>query len=174
MLGRKRRSSLAHYQKNAAGEYIYTGSHYRYAGPMPRKRAFGLLWALLGTGSLMCLLAGVLPVPGMTGHFYVILPYMACLVLSMGRLWSLGQLTAAGDPIRQGLYDTSRRRLPGLNLASGVLAALSAMGEGYYLILHGAGDKAPFAAGYLVLLILAGALALAGSRVLRPMVWTEE
>ena len=74
MLGPRRKSQLEYMQRNAAGEYIYVGDWYVYRGRSPRKRTLTVLWLLLGGSLGTLLLAGLLPAPGMTGRFYVILP----------------------------------------------------------------------------------------------------
>ena len=173
MLGKRRRSELELFQKNAAGEYVYTGSHYRYAGSGGRKRQFIKLWLLGGCGAAALLAAGFLPAPGSTGCFYVLIPYVAALVAVISALWALGRLTLGGDPIREPIYDSASVHLPRRWAASGILEILAMAGEVLFLILHGAGDRPGVPPAYLALLgIAAGCGTLCGSQV-RRMTWDK-
>ena len=58
MSRKKKHSGLEYFQRNAAGEYIYTGKHMSYvSAEKSRKRLLLELWGL-GTAGTACLLAG--------------------------------------------------------------------------------------------------------------------
>lgn len=174
MYGKQRRSELEHIQKNAAGEYVYVGDHYRYCGETPRRRALSLLWIGAG-GSALCILgAGLLPAPGMTGYWYVTVPYVLSLAAAVSLLWGLGQISAGGEPIRAFVYDTAWRRLPRRAVLTAGLAGLSTLGMGIFLLLHGPGERLLPAAGFLGLMLGSGGLA-AGVRCYLPRLrWSKQ
>ena len=172
MFGNKRRSELEHIQRNAQGEYIYTGVLYTYRGIYPRGRAIALLWLVHVCGFAALVVAGTISVPGMNGHWYVILPYTAAIILTMSALWSLGQLTAAGEPIREYVADTACKRLPQRDTLTVIAAALTFIGEGVYLILHG--ENTLQSVIYLILILLAGGMFFLGRRVMSRMSWEKQ
>lgn len=165
MSRKKRRSKLELFQRNAAGEYIYTGGHMRYADAhKTRRRMLAELWASGALGTLCFLAGGFLPVPGFTGCFYVLGPYVAALIAAAGSLWTLGELTGAGDPIRQYAYDATVLRLPVWSMIAGIAGGLCLLGEGLYLIRNGGGlgTAAAFlaleAAGTMAMLLFRGVI----------------
>lgn len=79
---KKKRAYLDDFEKDLNGNYQYRGAHYRYAGEHPHSRALALLWLFCGSGAALTVGAGALP--GATAHapVYLLLPYMAALVLA--------------------------------------------------------------------------------------------
>lgn len=172
MSRKKRRSKLELFQRNAAGEYIYTGGHMRYAdAKKPRRRMLAELWAMGLLGTLCFLAGGFLPVPGFTGCFYVLGPYVAALIAAAGSLWTLGELTGAGDPIRQYVYDATVLRLPVWALIAGITGGMCVLGEGLYLIKNGGGLG--IAAAFLVLEAVGTTAMLLFRSTIRRGKWTE-
>ena len=172
MFGKKRRSELDFIKRNAQGEYIYTGGYYEYSGDRPRKRVMALLWISNVCGLAAAVGAGVLPVPGMSGHWYVIIPYTAVLILAMSALWSLGQLTLAGDPIREYVFGTACKRLPMRELMTAGVGALTFVGEGAYLLIHG--GNVTESVIYMALMLCGAALFFLGWRTASAMSWDRQ
>ena len=172
MLSKRRRGELDRIQRNAAGEFIYTGLWYVYQGGLPRKRMLAELWIFCGGAVLAILAAGLLPAPGMSGCWYVPVPYVLCLAAAASALWSLGQLTAAGDPVREHVRETGCRRIPMRLLAAAALAAFTALGEGIYLLRSGGVSGLSLA--FLGLMLLSGGLALIGRSRAARMKWAEK
>ena len=91
-------------------------------------------------------------------------PYVAALIAAAGSLWTLGELTGAGDPIRQYAYDATVLRLPVWSLIAGIAGGLCLLGEGLYLIRNGGGlgTAAAFlaleAAGTMAMLLFRGVI----------------
>ena len=79
---KKKRAYLDDFEKDLNGNYQYRGAHYRYAGEHPHSRVLALLWLFCGSGAALTVGAGALP--GATAHapVYLLLPYMAALVLA--------------------------------------------------------------------------------------------
>ena len=119
----KRHSKLEYFQRNAAGEYIYTGKHMSYVSTeKSRKRLLLELWGLGTAGTICLLLSGFLPLRSFRGCFYVLLPYMIALVAAISCLWTIGELTGGGDPLRQYVHDATVLKLPGRAMVSAVAA----------------------------------------------------
>ena len=80
---KKKRAYLDDFEKDLNGNYQYRGAHYRYAGEHPHSRVLALLWLFCGGGAALTVGAGALP--GATAHapVYLLLPYMAALVLAL-------------------------------------------------------------------------------------------
>ena len=170
MSARRRRGELDDIRRNAAGEYVYTGELYVYRGQRPRIRTLAELWCLAGGAALTALAAGLLPAPGMTGCWYVPVPYVLGLVSLAAALWALGRLSFGGDPIRAYIAENAGKSLPRRLLAAVALLTLALLGEGFYLLRHGAAD----ALGYLVL--TGGSLLVAVCALLRQrrMKWEKQ
>lgn len=98
MSRKNKHSKLEYFQRNAAGEYIYTGAHMTYVSEgKSRKRLLTELWGL-GIGGGICLLAGgFLPIESFRGCFYVLLPYIVALVAAFSCLWTISELTGGGS-----------------------------------------------------------------------------
>ena len=124
------------------GQYIYTGTLFRYAGESPRKTGLLVQWLLLGAGTLCLVIAGMLPAPGMQGGWYVSVPYVLCLISAAAQLWALGRVAMAGDPIRRYVYEGPCQRLPRLAVLSivlcGVVLLVMSVAAGVVMIVYGA------------------------------------
>ena len=66
----KRHSKLEYFQRNAAGEYIYTGKHMSYVSTEKSRKRLLLELGGLGTAGTICLLlSGCLPLRRFRGCF---------------------------------------------------------------------------------------------------------
>ena len=168
----KRHSKLEYFQRNAAGEYIYTGKHMSYVSTeKSRKRLLLELWGLGTAGTICLLLSGFLPLRSFRGCFYVLLPYMIALVAAISCLWTIGELTGGGDPLRQYVHDATVLKLPGRAMVSAVAALACISGEIVSCALNGAdGEIGALIAFCLLLAVGAGAMVLLRRRI-RGAVW---
>ncbi len=168
----KRHSKLEYFQRNAAGEYIYTGKHMSYVSTeKSRKRLLLELWGLGTAGTICLLLSGFLPLRSFRGCFYVLLPYMIALVAAISCLWTIGELTGGGDPLRQYIHDATVLKLPGRAMVSAVAALACISGEIVSCALNGAdGEIGALIAFFLLLAVGAGAMVLLRRRI-RGAVW---
>lgn len=172
MSRKKRHSRLEYFQRNAAGEYIYTGKHLTYVSTeKSRKRLLLELWGL-GTAGMICLLlCGFLPLRSFRGCFYVLVPYMIALIAAFSCLWTIGELTGGGDPLRQYVHDATVLKLPGRAMVSAVAALACILGEIVSCALNGAdGEIGALIAFFLLLAVGAGAMVLL-YRCIRGAVW---
>ena len=172
MSRKKRHSRLEYFQRNAAGEYIYTGKHLTYVSTeKSRKRLLLELWGL-GTAGMICLLvSGFLPLRSFRGCFYVLLPYMIALVAAISCLWTIGELTGGGDPLRQYVHDATVLKLPGRAMVSAVAALIGMLGEAVSCILNGADGTVGVLAAFFLLMAIGTAAMVLLYRCIRGAVW---
>ncbi len=170
-----RRAYLNDFYKDASGQYVYGGNLYRYCGEgKTRRRLLSELWLLCGGGALAVLIGGCLPAPGMSGCFYVLLPYAGCLVTAVSALWALGQLTGGGDPLREYTYEVTVLKLPFRLLLAAIFAGVTFLGEILLFFLEGADRQGAAMAGLLILLLVAGGCFYAGRWVLKQSRWEKK
>ena len=171
MIGKKRRKELDYYIKTASGQYEYVGPRYRYSGETPRKKNLALLWALTVGALAVTIVCGFLPAPGMAVSWYVVVPYVLNLVLSIAVLMALGKMTGEGDAIRAYVYETAWTRLPVRCVLSGILAAVAAVGHVAWSIHWGLGKRAAAAVAFIVLMAGVCALQFLAKKVTGRMSW---
>ena len=102
---KKKRAYLDDFEKDLNGNYQYRGAHYRYAGEHSHTRVLALLWLFCGGGAALTVGAGALP--GATAHapVYLLLPYMAALVLALYAVVLLVRLTRGGARVRAYIHE---------------------------------------------------------------------
>ncbi len=171
MIGKKRRKDLEYYVRTASGQYEYVGPRYRYAGETPRKKNLALLWALTAGAFAGTIVCGFLPAPGMAVSWYVVVPYVLSLVLSVAVLMALGKMTGEGDDIRAYVYETAWTRLPVRCVLSGIFAAAAAVGHIVWSIRWGVGKQAAAAFAFIVLMTGVCALQFLAKKVTDRMPW---
>ena len=86
-----KRGYLSYFVKNAAGEYIYRGKLYSLDGE--KYGPFTASVAALSLGAfLSCVASGCITAPGMTGCFYVIIPFVLEIGACVSVLWAAVRL----------------------------------------------------------------------------------
>lgn len=136
-----RRSYLRDFVRNPDGSYVYTGKTW-YADPALRRRMLLKLWALQAAMVLAVLAPGFVTTAGLQNTFYVILPYMFWLLTDLLLVYTLGNMTFGGNPLRDYVYVRSvscYRVRTALPLAG---AALTAAGLLVFLLREGGGEGA--------------------------------
>lgn len=139
-----RRAHLSSFAPTAAGEYYYTGAHYRWvSGGGSWRRAMAVRWLLAG-GAILCqILAGIIPAPGMKNCFYVILPWAGALLAAVSLAWAAARMSYWGNPLRAYVYEKTAQILPARCCATMVFSALTALLTGLYLFLDGSEQVGP-------------------------------
>ena len=151
MSRKNKHSKLEYFQRNAAGEYIYTGKHMAYVSKgKSRKRLLTELWGLGIGGGIFLLAGGFLPIESFRGCFYVLLPYIVALVAAFSCLWTISELTGGGEPMRQYVHDATVLKLPGRAMIAAVAAVLCILGQAIYCILHSGGTVGVLLAFFLL------------------------
>lgn len=167
-----RRAYLEDFKPNAAGEYIYYGTHYAWCGG--RKRPLRRLWLLSAAGFCASLVNGCIPGTGMDGRPYVVLPYVAALIGSFSQLWAVGRLSGGGDPLREYVYDATVKKLPLRAILTAVCAGVAILGELAGMIFTPFSGKIPFAILFMALETVALAAAFLLRRTILRLEWTKK
>lgn len=167
---RGRRAYLNDFERDLTGSYQYRGGHYRYAGSLPRGKALAGLWGLSVFTLAALLGAGMMDGPGLGRCGYVLIPYAAACVGAVSVVYTVGRLTANGDPLREYVLEQTVRKLPvrgGLTL---ILAALSAVGGAVFAVTGGPNWERVV---FVLLCAAAFAAQLALRRMMRDMDWQK-
>ncbi len=165
---------MNYFHKNAAGEYIYSGNYYKYATEeKPRKQAMIELWILCGVATAATLMGACIPVPGLSRYAYVLVPYVAAIITACSLLWSLGQLSAGGDPLREYVYKVTVKKLPRRTILTGFFSALTVIGEVIYLVLNRSEGKISYAIIFLVGEIIAVVSAMFARIAFSKLSWSK-
>lgn len=156
-----RRAHLDAFKKNEKGEYIYTGKLYAFDETAIRWKTavirLGAAWAVLMAAMIV---NGCIPAPGMTGCFYVLLPYAAQVVSAAALGVALLSLATAGNPLREYQYEAAVRKIPLRSRLAVVFAGVTVLGELLYLIQNGAENAAGMAVLFLILEMISCACAI--------------
>ena len=167
---RGRRAYLNDFERDLTGSYHYRGAHYRYAGSLPRGRALARLWGLSLFTLAALLGAGLLDGPGLGRCFYVLIPYAAACVGAVSVVYTVGRLTANGDPLREYVLEQTARKLPVRGGLTRLLAALSAVGGVVFILSSGPNWERVV---FVLLCAAAFAAQLALGRQMKDMDWQK-
>lgn len=138
MIRKSRKTALEHYQRNAGGEYIYTGDYMAYVEEgKTRKRAMTELWTVGAGIGILTVACGCIPAPGTQNTFYVLIPLMISILTAIACLWTLIQITGGGDPMKEYVYRESVQKMQGRFTGAACFAGLTALAELVYLVLNG-------------------------------------
>lgn len=151
-----RKAYLNDFKKNPDGTYTYQGNYRIYQGQADRLPLLKLrLCALCAGMTAALLIPGFLSVPGLSGVFYVLIPYVAALALSVSAAWALGRFCAARQPLREYIYLETLPKVPGRAAAAATAAALTIVGETFFLCQSGFHGCPAQATAFLALLAVA-------------------
>ena len=167
----KRWGYLNDYQKNAAGEYVYTGRVYVLGGG---KRYRLTLSALTFGAAAVAVGSGCINAAGLSNTFYVILPYIGEIAAVFVLCWNTVRLLTAGQQVKAHVRDALDKYLPPAALALIVCAAAGLIASPVFLILNGAEGKPFLCALYLVLKAVALTLGILARRHIRVIRWEEQ
>ncbi len=171
--GKKRQKKLDQFTKGADGAYAYTGRHYVYCGERPWKQT-RLIWLGLALLTMVpTLVMGMLPVPGLSYTGYMLLPYVAALLLSIWLVYGVARLFFWQLPLRTYVYQETVRQFPGRGYPVAVCAAISAVGEVVFLIINGH-DSLLMGMCYILAELISAAAAVVLCRLVKGTVWEEK
>lgn len=169
---RGRRAYLQYFTPTVGGGYVYNGPMVPCRTPRAaRRRLLAALGALLAAVTGCTALPGLVPVPGMQGCFYVILPWLGQLagtvfLLGAGRLvpwlWD-------ADALRRYRYEATAPKLPLRAACTAVCAGLAAVGEAVCLLRQGAGGNAGGAVLFFGCQLCAAVAAAGAGRLARRL-----
>lgn len=169
-----RRAYLNNFERNADGSYEYKGDRYRLSGEEPdEKRVFIRLLTLAGVLLVLILAEGCLPVPGLMGTVYVVIPYVIQLAGAADTCMACARLVRAEYPLREYIYESAVRKLPFRSGIVGSFAAVTFLGETIFLIRNGIGGHGKWVIAFYILQTAGFAAAIIFRRSLGGMEWVK-
>ena len=171
---KKKNAYLDDFEKDLNGNYQYRGAHYRYAGETPHGRVLTILWLFCGGGAALTVAAGALP--GATAHapIYLLLPYMAALVMALYTVVLLVRFTRGGARLRAYVHEQTAQKLPSLCIAAAVLCAAAAVGQEIALFASEKQLPAAMCGIFIIFLLAACASFAAAARFVKRTKWERE
>ena len=148
-----RREYLNDFKLQDSGEYKFEGEIYC----VQTDDWNGLrknIWFRTGLVCLLVLVSGFLPSAGMINTFYVILPYMAEVIIAALVVWGIYRMTKGTEKIRSYIYEKTYPRFHGQLFVMTILAVMVCIGEVIHLLLEGTGDKLGFTIASIIVQIL--------------------
>lgn len=174
---RGRAAKASYFVAAGNGNYVYTGPLYSLSAEAGITAKWASLRRLLFGGAIIALslLCGVLPVPGMSNTFYVIVPYAGTLIFGAVALYKAARIAYwGGDKLREYVYESTVKQFPAHTLFCAVFAGLSVIGEGLCLILERVDPaKLPLAILFLLAHAAVTALALVWRKSEAALEWTK-
>lgn len=170
---KKKRQYLSDFQQTASGEYVYTGNVFKYSGQGSYKKlrlTLGGLCLWMAAAAVIC---GCIPAAGMKNTFYVILPYLACVLSVATVCWAVVRLLMAGKSVREYILEETVGKLPLRCLFTIVFAAASALAEVIAMIFSDEKGNTGFSLLFLALAALIAGLALALRKAVASMEWEK-
>ena len=166
-----RRAYLNDIQPNLAGEYVYTGAYYVYAGKdMSFSKARSRVLFLSMLSMLALIAAGFVRAGGMGNCYYVLIPYMAEAISVFVTAGAAARLLLNGEKLREYIYGAIIPRIPKAAVCSAAFAAVGCVCIIVFIIFNGMDGPA----GEMVLLAIAKAVAIAAPLLLRKHVLSLE
>lgn len=172
---KKKRTYLDDFKKNREGRYEYQGEHYICEGGEPalrsaRRRILGVYAAVI----VCALAAGCIPAPGITGVFYVILPYAFGVVAAGSLGWTLCRFGMAGGVLRTYIYEVTVEKIPHRAILTGVLNTAAAVGGIFFILFHRGEGNMLWSALFCVLEAVAGGGAFVVLRMAGKLRWSRK
>lgn len=169
------RAYLNDFQKNIAGEYIYTGAHYAFEGEKRDwKKKLLRLWLYTVVMSVAVLAVGCIPVAGMMNTFYVILPFAATLASVFSVVWAMCRLSAGGAVLREYVYKATVLQVKPRGWLTVIFSGCAFVGECVFILLH-RGVEHPLWSGMFLLIHFAILIcALWWMKTAETLVWTKK
>lgn len=175
-LTKSRRSYYDDYKKIATGEYIYTGPKYEFTSKIGKARKRWMFEMLLFDILIFAviLVPGFLNVPGLNYCAYVLLPYVAGILVFGYLFVVLVRLAAAKELVKAWEYDKSIKPMPAATRIGMVVCIASILCETIYLIINGAAGAAINAVVFVVCHIVAAVLAVFMVKSVTNVQWKKK
>ena len=105
---------------------------------------------------------------------YLLLPYMAALVLALYAVVLLVRLTRGGTRVRAYIHEQTAQKLPSLCRATAVLCAAASAGQGVAVFAADAQLLWGMQGVFILFELLSCAAFAAAARLLKRMLWEKE
>lgn len=169
---KNKRAYLNDFEPDKEGSYAYQGKIYAYEGtPRTYRKILIRLWTDCIAALAALTVCGCIPAEGMSGCFYVLLPYVAGLICAAAHLASVWKLTRAGLSLREYVYEDLNKELPVRAMAGVVCCGITIVGELIYLF-RNAWQNLAFSLLFLTLELIAVLCCLGIKRRFEEMTWT--
>lgn len=166
---------LKHFQRDAAGRYVYMGPHKVYSdknGSWVRENIF--LWICCALPAALLIVLGLIPESGLAGNALIMAPYALSVLALFIVIWKLVRFSYAGTRMRKYVYDQTAQLLP---LYSFISAGLGAAAVICMIITLSLGTYSGSVIS-MVLYFITGAVLAAGGAVIavriRKLKWENE
>lgn len=134
----RRKAYVDDYKINEKGEYEYQGVRYEWNLSEAEGRRCFLLFRLMGPVIfVLILLAGCIPSPGVNHWPFLMIAYLAGVVVSLSLWILLWQMCGEKSPMRGHVYDETVGKMPFRIVLTVILEGASIIGEIVYIILYG-------------------------------------
>lgn len=136
---RGRAAKASYFVPTGNGNYTYIGPLYSISpeANATAKKAGARRIIICICVTVLSLVCGLLPVPGMSNTFYVIIPYAVTLIFAAVMLYKSLRIAYWGnDKLREYVYHSTVKQLPILSVFCAVFACVAIAGEGLCLILQ--------------------------------------
>lgn len=131
---KNRHSYLNDFKQNENGSYDYEGAMYAFSEKKEsRKQMLGKLCGLCALMVLGAVVNGFLPIPGLQGSAFVLLPFAVELVASISCCVAVGRIVLNGKTMREYVYQQTVMKLPGRSAIALFGAGAALLGELLYL-----------------------------------------
>ncbi len=121
-----RRAYLNDFQKDAIGNYVYTGKLYAFCGDKKQKRTYVLRTLILWGIALASTVVPELFEPvEMSRSAFLLLPWLMQLIFIALTGWSLLRMTVHDDELREYVYKATVEKLPRRSMASAITSLLT-------------------------------------------------
>ncbi len=155
-------------------ELQYSGKYYQFSGnEKKRKQLLIALWIDSLAAFFSVLAGGCIPTPGLSGSFYLLIPYVAALISGGAVLWAVAQLSLSGNPLRAYAHLLATTRLPRRALAMSISTLLCLLGQILYLCLHGSQGHSLSAVLFMVFQVFAALAAFDLRHRISRETWAE-
>ncbi len=172
---KKKWAYLEDFHKNSKGGYEYHGKYFRCVnGTEIFMRARRKMVAACVLAFVCTVAAGCIPAPGMTGTFYMILPYVLALVCTVSMGWALGRLNRGGIRLRKYIYEETVKKIPYRAGSAVILNTAAALSGLFFLIWNGMGDGGVWSFAFCVLEGASAAGAFLVFRIAGTLQWQKE
>ena len=137
-----RRSYLADFRKDAAGNYRYTGNVYAFDGEETERRSYvrkvGILAILT---EVLAASQEFLPGTKMNNTFYVLIPWLLQFLAASSVVWAFARLAWGGSRLREYVWEKSDRKLPVRSLLVLVFSGATVIAEVIFICINGLGER---------------------------------
>jgi len=170
----KKSQYLNEYKLDENGKYVYRGKYFSIDGNTNEiKSTYIRVWVYFSVIFAAIIGSGCINAAGMNNSFYVIIPYIAEVVLLFAYGLSFFKLFAKGYRVKEYNYSVSFKKLSPASMGIAVTAAISFICSLVFIIINGFDNQIIGCILYLLLKIFVICSAFVNSRYVGSLKWME-